>query len=228
MSGRLLKFLAAGACAAAFSFTGEASAATLTYTAVGITYTDQITIDYPDPAGVNTYVGMFQLTTTSGTVDVFCVDLFHDIDPSGGVYSWGKLTNDSKTPPPPNALSPKQIGEIGALVARAQAFMKASTDPADVAAAIQLAIWTVEYPAFAFDESTANSRTLSYYNTYLGDVGTWPWNTAYDALISVKGQTLAETQNLVTTPEPSTWAMMLLGFAGLAYSGWRTMRTRAA
>ena len=222
MSGRLLKFLAAGACAAAFSFTGEASAGTLTYTAVGITYTDQITIDYPNAAGVNTHVGMFQLTTTSGTVDVFCVDLFHDIDPSGGVYSWGKLTNDSKTPPPPDALS------LGALVARAQAFMHASTDPADVAAAIQLAIWTVEYPAFAFDESTANGQTLSYYNTYLGDVGTWPWNTAYGALISVKGQTLAETQNLVvTTPEPSTWAMMLLGFAGLAFSGWRTMRTRA-
>jgi PEP-CTERM motif len=29
-----------------------------------------------------------------------------------------------------------------------------------------------------------------------------------------------------TVPEPSTWGMMLLGFAGLGYAGWR--RTRQA
>jgi hypothetical protein len=29
-------------------------------------------------------------------------------------------------------------------------------------------------------------------------------------------------------PEPSTWAMMLIGFAGLGFAGWRTMKTNAA
>jgi hypothetical protein len=29
-------------------------------------------------------------------------------------------------------------------------------------------------------------------------------------------------------PEPSTWAMMLLGFAGLGYAGWRAQRRRVA
>ena len=28
-------------------------------------------------------------------------------------------------------------------------------------------------------------------------------------------------------PEPSTWAMMLLGFAGLAYAGLRHQRSKA-
>ena len=32
----------------------------------------------------------------------------------------------------------------------------------------------------------------------------------------------------VLTPEPSTWAMMVLGFAGLGFAGYRTSRKRAA
>ena len=33
---------------------------------------------------------------------------------------------------------------------------------------------------------------------------------------------------MVATPEPSTWAMMLLGFVGLGYAGYRKTRTTAA
>jgi PEP-CTERM motif len=29
-----------------------------------------------------------------------------------------------------------------------------------------------------------------------------------------------------TIPEPSTWAMMVLGFAGLGFAGYRTRRAR--
>jgi PEP-CTERM motif len=32
----------------------------------------------------------------------------------------------------------------------------------------------------------------------------------------------------VATPEPSTWAMMFLGFAGLGFMGWRGSRKTAA
>ncbi len=32
----------------------------------------------------------------------------------------------------------------------------------------------------------------------------------------------------LTVPEPSTWAMMLLGFAGLGFVGYRRRRTLAA
>jgi hypothetical protein len=31
-----------------------------------------------------------------------------------------------------------------------------------------------------------------------------------------------------TTPEPSTWVMMALGFAGLGFMGWRGSRTTVA
>ena len=30
--------------------------------------------------------------------------------------------------------------------------------------------------------------------------------------------------NVTAVPEPSTWAMMLLGFAGLGYAGFRTRK----
>jgi hypothetical protein len=33
---------------------------------------------------------------------------------------------------------------------------------------------------------------------------------------------------IVAVPEPSTWAMMLLGFAGLGYAGYRRRGVRAA
>jgi PEP-CTERM motif len=34
--------------------------------------------------------------------------------------------------------------------------------------------------------------------------------------------------SITAVPEPSTWAMMLLGFAGLGYAGYRASRTAAA
>jgi hypothetical protein len=34
--------------------------------------------------------------------------------------------------------------------------------------------------------------------------------------------------SITAVPEPSTWAMMLLGFAGLGYAGWRGTRRTAA
>jgi phospholipase/lecithinase/hemolysin len=44
---------------------------------------------------------------------------------------------------------------------------------------------------------------------------------AYDAL------TAAPESSLMAAPEPSTWAMMLIGFAGLSLAGWRARNLRA-
>ena len=45
-------------------------------------------------------------------------------------------------------------------------------------------------------------------------VGGMPAPT-FNAAFSLSGSTI---------PEPSTWAMMLIGFAGLSYAGWRHAR----
>jgi hypothetical protein len=42
------------------------------------------------------------------------------------------------------------------------------------------------------------------------------------------GFTASFQSDLNAVPEPSTWAMMLLGFAGLAYAGWRRAARREA
>jgi hypothetical protein len=36
------------------------------------------------------------------------------------------------------------------------------------------------------------------------------------------------TGTTIAVPEPSTWAMLLLGFAGLGLMGWRASRKAAA
>jgi PEP-CTERM motif len=35
------------------------------------------------------------------------------------------------------------------------------------------------------------------------------------------------TNGMTPVPEPSTWALMLLAFAGLGFAGWRRMATQA-
>jgi hypothetical protein len=40
--------------------------------------------------------------------------------------------------------------------------------------------------------------------------------------------TVTITETAVTAPEPSTWAMMLIGFAGLGFAGWMGARRRGA
>jgi hypothetical protein len=45
----------------------------------------------------------------------------------------------------------------------------------------------------------------------------------------VSGDTVTvDFSSSVLTPEPSTWAMMLLGFAGLGYVGYRRAREQRA
>jgi hypothetical protein len=199
--------------AALLGTTCPAPAGTLTYNWVG-TVTDQIALD--TPVSITANVGMFELHTPGGqVVDAWCVDLFHDLQGSG-VYTVGRLTNDSYVPAPPNTLTPTQIGEIGALVGRGPGLVAAAgASGSDAAAGVQLAIWAIEYPSFTYSMPTAAD---SYYTKYLNDAeNVWAPNFAYDALIG-NSQGLGVNQNLVTAPEPSTWAMMLLGFAGLGYA----------
>jgi PEP-CTERM motif len=43
----------------------------------------------------------------------------------------------------------------------------------------------------------------------------------------VSGPSSIEISEVASAPEPATWAMMLLGFAGLSYAGWRASRRTA-
>jgi hypothetical protein len=65
------------------------------------------------------------------------------------------------------------------------------------------------------DTSTYNGQTFSSLGATPG-VYKWTWGT---------GANQNFTLVIGEVPEPSTWAMMLLGFAGLGLAGWRHRRT---
>ena len=65
------------------------------------------------------------------------------------------------------------------------------------------------------DTSTYNGQTFSSLGATPG-VYKWTWGT---------GANQSFTLVIGEVPEPSTWAMMLLGFAGLGLAGWRHRRT---
>jgi PEP-CTERM motif len=58
-----------------------------------------------------------------------------------------------------------------------------------------------------------------------------PFSMTEQAIIDLRanGELVNFGQTMIAIPEPSTWAMMLLGFAGLGYAGYRrTHKVRAA
>ena len=65
--------------------------------------------------------------------------------------------------------------------------------------------------------------------TYTGPSGTFAFQLVYGECCGAPAD-LAINLPLITvrtggTPEPSTWAMMALGFAGLGFIGWRSRKT---
>jgi hypothetical protein len=51
------------------------------------------------------------------------------------------------------------------------------------------------------------------------------WFATSDSLtLRGLGASKFSAAGVLSTPEPSTWAMMLVGFAGLGYAGWRRTR----
>jgi hypothetical protein len=85
--------------------------------------------------------------------------------------------------------------------------------------------------AVQFDHSQflASGTVITDYNAYLNDLPTWTPVTDYEALAGNSDQqTLACcTSETPTVPETSTWAMLIVGFAGLGAAGWRA-RSRGA
>jgi hypothetical protein len=209
--------LGLGRLVSAAILTNAASAETLSYTGFSVTG-DSITIDTPHSgSGI---AGEVHLTTTSGIVDGWCIDVFDDLQ-GAGTYNVGPSSGAAGSPGVPS-LSSTQLGEIGALVAHGDSLVAhpGSYSSNEVAAAIQIAIWTVEYdPNFGYntlgspvDAAPPNpSGLVAYYLSQVGTGNPWGLNTHFDVLSYTDKQTGVSNQTLVTVPEASTWIMMLIG-----------------
>jgi hypothetical protein len=221
--------------------TCAASAVTLDYSAGTIT---GLGINLLTPDAMPGIAGQIHLTTAIGTFDIWCVDLTDNFVPTGGTYRV-RTSADLLLEPGLPPLSPAQIGEMGALALHGD-FLVAHPgiySSEQVAAAIQIAIWDIEYgTAFTYEAlgSPIDSEPplpSGLVAQYISNVGTGnPWDEYFEfGVFSATGnQTLlwAPEPGVVTpftgTPEPSTWAMMLIGFAGLGFAGYRRIKPKTA
>jgi hypothetical protein len=199
----------------------SASATTFTYSSYSVENEQNITILTPNSISG----GMGQIDLIGSGVNAgqdilaWCLDIYTYLN-SAGTYQMGSLTTAGSGHGNPS-LTNAQIGEIGSLIAHGDAIINTAYD---VSAAIQLAIWKVEY-GNSFTYRGVDSGVTSLANTYLADVETGSWDTP-DYNVSLLSE--AGNQDLAfVTPVPSTWTLMLAGFASLGFFVYQGTKNRA-
>ncbi len=183
----------------------------------------------PDPSSFNSattdgysyYTGPIVLSTSIGSLTVYCADLNHDIYPGTKyTYTYGALTENGLGDP----LSQPLSNELGQIADIGRSALAHGND--DLAAAAQAAIWGLEYsttpsfanPTGAIAADFSGLLTASYKNDGAWGVALIPAGEGWP------GNPYATQQMVVGVPEPSTWALMLFGFAGLGFVGYRSRR----
>jgi hypothetical protein len=201
----------------------------------GTTYTDQS--EWATPVSLTN-------TSTGSTIWVFCVDLFHTVNIGGGqilTYGTQPLTTDNNpaagagTPnPPPAGLVHLGFGISDYTSAVIQDL--AHTGFTGISGAlsaiqeseIQGAIWAVEYGLTVTStngDAAFNQAILDAIATAQADVnsGLPVLNLANEVHNLDDSQSFVNNGGNLTTgiPEPSTWAMMILGFFGVGFMAYR-------
>ena len=181
---------------------------------------DVVTIAGPiSPLSV--YAGPLTLTTSLGSILAWCVDLFHEVQTGGGQnlqYELGTVTIDNATAP--TALSATQQTEISNLAAYGQSLVGTAQGTTDNLTAVQLAIWSVEYPTFSYTGASGAPVAATLQQGLSGP--------GYDAgLLALGGtQTFVTATGGVSTvaaavPEPATLALLSGGLAMLGVTARR-------
>lgn len=220
--------LAALAGVASLALATPAMAGPFTVYDIELPLNDTLTINGPSAPG-SLYVGQQVLTTSIGTIDAWCIDIYHDDQVGGGqnvAFATGPITTNNATPTAV-ALTADQVSKIRALVNYGDALLaNPQTASNDVSAAIQLAIWQVEYPTFSYQgNDTLNGLIASYIAVVSDPQKAVRYGGAVTALISQQA-----TQGLVTSdpalvPEPASMALLGAGMLGLGVS--RRRKTQA-
>ena len=138
------------------------------------------------------------------TVLGFCINLFLGIGVPAQ-YHVDTLTTDGHG----NALTSSQVSQIYGLAALGSNLFKiGAPDLANKLAGIQGAIWAIEYPAYTVTGGT--SAINSYISSYVALAPSLHGN-AY-VLLADGGKSQGF---VIGVPEPTTWAMMILGFGAV-------------
>ena len=226
--------LTAATAANANTFTASATAMydNIVVTISGTTDSAQGSTSFGPEAVYSTPI---QLTTTGGSSFwVFCVDIFHNITIPSGPITYGTQTLNTDNNPAINnvaalvhtgyALSANQSEQIQFLANLGVGLAGTPVTNAETVAEIQAAIWEIEYKgsivATNGDDFTTNVN---------GFITTAQFATQGGGPLATEIHSLDLTQSFVGTdpslttgiPEPSTWAMMILGFCGVGFMAYR-------
>ena len=229
---RLSPVLPVAALALSGVMASQALAGPITVTDVAVPYNETVTITAPG-LDVTAYTGQIVLTTSVGVLDVWCIDLYHDIG-VGNVgslpYQFGTINTNFDG----SNLTNTQISEVAGLIATGNSLMASS--PSNVlSAGIQMAIWSVEFPSVSFSGVPADTVALDLPS--LGFNGSPVNSTQIEARLvldapSLQGigqtvESLTGQQSFATVapdsggspapvPEPMTAALLGSGFLALA------------
>lgn len=200
---------------------GAAHASSLTYSSASVVDEEQVFVTGPasvtGPKGGSFQIGagQIQLQIGANTLPAWCLDLLDPLGTLATTLTISNLTTAGAGGGNPT-LTNTQIGQIGALMVHGNALV--GTDP-NASAAIQLAIWKVEYQGFSFDENIAllfyaglPGLANQYYNNVIG--GTWAPVTTVGLLSDSPGN-----QSLgFVTPIPAALPLFITGL-GLLGAG---------
>ncbi len=161
--------------------------------------------------GYSYYTGPIALSTTSGSINVYCADLDHTIYPGTTyTYAYGNLTENGLG----QSISQPLSNELGQIANIGKTALAHGDD--DLATAAQAAIWGLEYnitPTFADPKGTiATDYTRLTKTSYKNNGG---WATALIPLFEDWPEDSGATQQMVVGAAPAPAPEMSAGVSGM-------------